>query len=155
MILDATEGECIAGPGCCRPPAGRQPHLRAAAGERRSWPAQLSCPTGQRTASRLSSWPTASGRRTSTRRCSPAHPGVGLLRSGYMMLPGRIRWTSRSSIVFYCSCLAAAKGWPVTVRTFDFGVGPHHGRRLSGRLQSSKLGLQGHPQQLCATDPPV
>ncbi len=26
--------------------------------------------------------------------------GVGLLRSSYMMLPGR-RWTSRSSIVFY------------------------------------------------------
>ena len=46
--------------------------------------------------------------------------GVGLLRSGYMMLPGRIL-DEQEQYFFYCSCLAAANGCPVTVRTFDFG----------------------------------
>ena len=46
--------------------------------------------------------------------------GVGLLRTGYMMLPGRIL-DEQEQYFFYCSCLAAAKGCPVTVRTFDFG----------------------------------
>lgn len=47
--------------------------------------------------------------------------GVGLLRSGYMMLPGR-PVDEQEQFVFYQSCLAAAKGGVVTVRTFDFGV---------------------------------
>jgi hypothetical protein len=46
--------------------------------------------------------------------------GVGLLRSGYMMLPGRIL-DEQEQYFFYCSCLAAAQGRQVTVRTFDFG----------------------------------
>ncbi|MFR9066390.1 MAG: putative PEP-binding protein [Faecalibacterium prausnitzii] len=37
-----------------------------------------------------------------------------------MMLPGRIL-DEQEQYFFYCSCLAAANGCPVTVRTFDFG----------------------------------
>ena len=44
--------------------------------------------------------------------------GVGLLRSGYMMLPGRIL-DEQEQYFFYCSCLAAAQGRPVTICTFD------------------------------------
>ena len=67
--------------------------------------------------------------------------GVGLLRSSYMMLPGRIL-DEQEQYFFYCSCLAAAKGYPVTVRTFDFGADRTVADAYQG-LQSSKLGLRG------------
>mgnify|MGYP000529726841 CR=1 FL=1 len=67
--------------------------------------------------------------------------GVGLLRSSYMMLPGRIL-DEQEQYFFYCSCLAAAKGCPVTVRTFDFGSDRTISDAYQG-LQSSKLGLRG------------
>ena len=67
--------------------------------------------------------------------------GVGLLRSGYMMLPGRIL-DEQEQYFFYCSCLAAANGCPVTVRTFDFGSDRTISDAYQG-LQSSKLGLRG------------
>lgn len=67
--------------------------------------------------------------------------GVGLLRSSYMMLPGRIL-DEQEQYFFYCSCLAAAQGCPVTVRTFDFGADRTVADAYQG-LQSSKLGLRG------------
>ena len=67
--------------------------------------------------------------------------GVGLLRSSYMMLPGRIL-DEQEQYFFYSSCLAAAKGCPVTVRTFDFGADRTMADAYQG-LQSSKLGLRG------------
>ena len=67
--------------------------------------------------------------------------GVGLLRSGYMMLPGRIL-DEPEQYFFYCSCLAAANGCPVTVRTFDFGSDRTVADANQGP-QSSKLGLRG------------
>ena len=67
--------------------------------------------------------------------------GVGLLRSSYMMLPGRIL-DEQEQYFFYCSCLAAAKGCPVTVRTFDFGSDRTVADANQGP-QSSKLGLRG------------
>ena len=67
--------------------------------------------------------------------------GVGLLRTGYMMLPGRIL-DEQEQYFFYCSCLAAAQGKPVTVRTFDFGADRTMADAYQG-LQSSKLGLRG------------
>lgn len=67
--------------------------------------------------------------------------GVGLLRSSPMMLPGRIL-DEQEQYFFYCSCLAAAKGCPVTVRTFDFGADRTMADAYQG-LQSSKLGLRG------------
>ena len=68
-------------------------------------------------------------------------PDVGLLRSGYMMLPGRIL-DEQEQYFFYCSCLAAANGCPVTVRTFDFGSDRTVADANQGP-QSSKLGLRG------------
>ena len=67
--------------------------------------------------------------------------GVGLLRSSYMMLPGRIL-DEQEQFYFYSSCLAAAQGCPVTVRTFDFGSDRTISDAYQG-LQSSKLGLRG------------
>ena len=78
--------------------------------------------------------------------------GVGLLRSGYMMLPGR-PVDEQEQFVFYQSCIAAAKGGVVTVRTFDFGVDRAMAdiRSGAGILQA---GPAGHPQQP-APDPSV
>lgn len=67
--------------------------------------------------------------------------GVGLLRSSYMMLPGRIL-DEQEQFYFYSSCLAAAQGRPVTVRTFDFGADRTMADAYQG-VQSSKLGLRG------------
>ena len=67
--------------------------------------------------------------------------GVGLLRSGYMMLPGR-PVDEQEQYVFYNSCVAAAKGGIVTVRTFDFGADRTVADAHQGP-ESSKLGLRG------------
>ena len=67
--------------------------------------------------------------------------GVGLLRTGYMMLPGR-PVDEQEQYVFYHSCLAAAKGGVVTVRTFDFGADRTMADAHQGP-ESSKLGLRG------------
>ena len=67
--------------------------------------------------------------------------GVGLLRSSYMMLPGRIL-DEQEQFYFYSSCLAAAQGCPVTVRTFDLGADRTMADAYQG-VQSSKLGLRG------------
>ena len=67
--------------------------------------------------------------------------GVGLLRSSYMMLPGRIL-DEQEQFYFYSSCLAAAQGCPVTVRTFDFGADRTMADAHQGP-ESSKLGLRG------------
>jgi len=67
--------------------------------------------------------------------------GVGLLRSSYMMLPGRVL-DEQDQYFFYTSCLAAAQGLPVTVRTFDFGSDRTVAALYQG-TQSSNLGLRG------------
>lgn len=67
--------------------------------------------------------------------------GVGLLRSGYLMQPGRIP-DEQGQYFFYTSCLAAARGRPITVRTFDFGVDKTVESFQQG-LQTSQLGLRG------------
>ena len=67
--------------------------------------------------------------------------GVGLLRSSYMMMPGHAM-DEQEQYLFYTSCLAAAKGKMVTVRTFDFGADRTMADAYQG-VQSSKLGLRG------------
>lgn len=58
-----------------------------------------------------------------------------------MMLPGR-PVDEQEQYVFYHSCLAAAKGGVVTVRTFDFGADRTMADAHQGP-ESSKLGLRG------------
>ena len=67
--------------------------------------------------------------------------GVGLLRSSYMMMPGHAM-DEQEQYLFYTSCLAAARGRIVTVRTFDFGADRTMADAYQG-VQSSKLGLRG------------
>lgn len=56
------------------PPASRpRPASASCSGRTKRWGSCMLCPAGQRTASPLSCWPTALGRRTSTRPCSPVH----------------------------------------------------------------------------------
>mgnify|MGYP002515851429 CR=1 FL=1 len=75
--------------------------------------------------------------------------GVGLLRSGYLMLPGR-PVDEQEQFAFYQSCLAATKGGVLTVRTFDFGVDRAMADVHKG-LESSKLGLRGIRSSLRST----
>ena len=58
-----------------------------------------------------------------------------------MMLPGHAM-DEQEQYLFYTSCLAAAKGKMVTVRTFDFGADRTMADAYQG-VQSSKLGLRG------------
>ena len=67
--------------------------------------------------------------------------GVGLLRSGYLLLPGRTL-DEQEQYFFYTSCLSAAQGRPITVRTFDFGADRALADVYQGP-QSSQLGLRG------------
>ncbi|MGN0662626.1 MAG: phosphoenolpyruvate--protein phosphotransferase [Faecalibacterium sp.] len=67
--------------------------------------------------------------------------GVGLLRSGYLMLPNRSP-DEQEQYFFYTSCLSAAQGCAITVRTFDFGSDRTLADVYRGP-QSSHLGLRG------------
>ncbi len=78
--------------------------------------------------------------------------GVGLLRTGYMMLPGRIL-DEQEQYFFYCSCLAAAQGPPGDRAHLRLWLRPHHFRRLSGPAVFQAWPA-GHPQQ-SAPAPPV
>lgn len=84
--------------------------------------------------------------------------GVGLLRSEFSIMAGRIP-SEEEQYYFYLSCLQAAGGKPVTVRTFDIGAD----KSVPGLTEDSPnpaLGMRGlrmslaHPQmfeeQLCA-----
>ena len=84
--------------------------------------------------------------------------GVGLLRSEFSIMAGRIP-SEEEQYYFYLSCLQAAGGKPVTVRTFDIGAD----KSVPGLTEASPnpaLGMRGlrmslaHPQmfeeQLCA-----
>lgn len=84
--------------------------------------------------------------------------GVGLLRSEFSIMAGRIP-REEEQYYFYLSCLQAAGGKPVTVRTFDIGAD----KSVPGLTEDSPnpaLGMRGlrmslaHPQmfeeQLCA-----
>ena len=67
--------------------------------------------------------------------------GVGLLRSDYQILAGDT-FDEQEQYFYYTSCIAAAGGKPVTVRTFDFGSD----RTLSNIYrgdQSAHLGMRG------------
>ena len=84
--------------------------------------------------------------------------GVGLLRSEFSIMAGRVP-SEEEQYFFYLSCLQAAGGKPVTVRTFDIGAD----KSVPGLTEDSPnpaLGMRGlrmslaHPQmfeeQLCA-----
>ena len=84
--------------------------------------------------------------------------GVGLLRSEFMIAQNRVP-TEEEQYYFYLSCLQAAGGKPVTIRTFDIG-GDKVVPGLSEESQNPALGVRGvrlsllHPQmfiqQVCA-----
>jgi phosphoenolpyruvate-protein phosphotransferase len=67
--------------------------------------------------------------------------GVGLLRSGYMLMRGQMP-EEQQQYLFYTTCLAAARGNPVTVRTFDLNADQ---AAETGYVheQHSPLGLRG------------
>ena len=84
--------------------------------------------------------------------------GVGLLRSEFSIMAGRIP-SEEEQYYFYLSCLQAAGGKPVTVRTFDI-VADKSVPGLTEDSPNPALGMRGlrmslaHPQmfeeQLCA-----
>ncbi len=84
--------------------------------------------------------------------------GVGLLRSEFSIMAGRIP-SEEEQYYFYLSCLQAAGGKPVTVRTFDIGADKSV-PGLTEDFPNPALGMRGlrmslaHPQmfeeQLCA-----
>lgn len=84
--------------------------------------------------------------------------GVGLLRSEFSIMAGRIP-SEEEQYYFYLSCLQAAQGKPVTVRTFDI-VADKSVPGLTEDSPNPALGMRGlrmslaHPQmfeeQLCA-----
>ena len=75
--------------------------------------------------------------------------GVGLLRSEFMLMAGRLPG-EEEQYCYYVSCLAAAGGRPVTVRTFDIGAD----KEVAGISQDEDnpaLGVRG--LRLCLANP--
>ena len=140
VILNATEGECILDPDA----AARQSAITCICEMQRQneeLNAQLELPNRTRDGEEFELLANCCGPEDVGTAMESGASGVGLLRSGYMMLPGR-PVDEQEQFVFYQSCIAAAKGGVVTVRTFDFGVDRAMADIHRG-LESSKLGLRG------------
>ena len=140
VILDATKGECVLDPDAA---ARQQAETRICELQRENQEmAQLrALPNRTRDGAPCELLANCFGPEDIDTAMQSGAYGVGLLRSSYMMLPGRIL-DEQEQYFFYCSCLAAAQGCPVTVRTFDFGADRTMADAYQG-LQSSKLGLRG------------
>ena len=140
MILDATKGECILDPDAatCQQAEARICELQRENEEMRVLGRQ---PGYTRDGAAFELLANCFGPEDIDTAMQSGARGVGLLRSSYMMLPGRIL-DEQEQFYFYSSCLAAAQGCPVTVRTFDFGADRTMADAYQG-VQSSKLGLRG------------
>ena len=140
VILDATNGNCILDPDA----AARQRAITCICEMQRQneeLNAQLELPNRTRDGKEFELLANCFGPEDVGTAMESGASGVGLLRSSYMMLPGRIL-DEQEQYFFYCSCLAAAQGRQVTVRTFDFGSDRTVADANQGP-QSSKLGLRG------------
>ena len=140
VILDATKGECILDPDAV---ARQQAEARICELQRENEEMRVlgRQPGYTRDGAAFELLANCFGPEDIDTAMQSGAKGVGLLRSGYMMLPGRIL-DEQEQYFFYCSCLAAANGCPVTVRTFDFGSDRTVADANQGP-QSSKLGLRG------------
>ena len=140
VILDATKGECILDPDAA---ARQQAVTRICELQRENeeLSALRALPNRTRDGAAFELLANCFGPEDIDTAMQSGACGVGLLRSSYMMLPGRIL-DEQEQYFFYTSCLAAANGCPVTVRTFDFGVDRAMADIHRG-LESSKLGLRG------------
>ena len=140
MILDATKGECILDPDAA---ARQQAEARICELQRENEEMRVlgRQPGYTRDGAAFELLANGFGPEDIDTAMQSGARGVGLLRSSYMMLPGRIL-DEQEQFYFYSSCLAAAQGCPVTVRTFDFGADRTMADAYQG-VQSSKLGLRG------------
>ena len=140
MILDATKGECIQDPDAA---ARQQAEARICELQRENEEMRVlgRQPGYTRDGAAFELLANCFGPEDIDTAMQSGARGVGLLRSSYMMLPGRIL-DEQEQFYFYSSCLAAAQGCPVTVRTFDFGADRTMADAYQG-VQSSKLGLRG------------
>ena len=140
VILNATEGECILDPDA----AARQSAITCICEMQRQnkeLNAQLELPNRTRDGEEFELLANCFGPEDVGTAMESGASGVGLLRSSYMMMPGHAM-DEQEQYLFYTSCLAAAKGKMVTVRTFDFGADRTMADAYQG-VQSSKLGLRG------------
>ena len=120
VILNATEGECILDPDA----AARQSAITCICEMQRQnkeLNAQLELPNRTRDGEEFELLANCFGPEDVGTAMESGASGVGLLRSSYMMMPGHAM-DEQEQYLFYTSCLAAAKGKMVTVRTFDFGA---------------------------------
>ena len=140
VILDATKGECILDPDAV---ARQQAEARICVLQRENEEMRVlgRQPGYTRDGAAFELLANCFGPEDIDTAMQSGARGVGLLRSSYMMLPGRIL-DEQEQFYFYSSCLAAAQGCPVTVRTFDFGADRTMADAYQG-VQSSKLGLRG------------
>ena len=140
VILDATKGECILDPDAN---ARQQAETRICELQRENEEMRVlgRQPSYTRDGAAFELLANCFGPEDIDTAMQSGARGVGLLRSSYMMLPGRIL-DEQEQFYFYSSCLAAAQGCPVTVRTFDFGADRTMADAYQG-VQSSKLGLRG------------
>ncbi len=140
VILNATEGECILDPDA----AARQSAVTCICEMQRQneeLNAQLELPNRTRDGEEFELLANCFGPEDVGTAMESGASGVGLLRSSYMMMPGHAM-DEQEQYLFYTSCLAAARGRMVTVRTFDFGADRTMADAYQG-VQSSKLGLRG------------
>ena len=140
VILNATEGECILDPDA----AARQRAITCICEMQRQneeLNAQLELANRTRDGEEFELLANCFGPEDVGTAMESGASGVGLLRSSYMMMPGHAM-DEQEQYLFYTSCLAAARGRIVTVRTFDFGADRTMADAYQG-VQSSKLGLRG------------
>ena len=68
--------------------------------------------------------------------------GIGLVRSEILFMKSELP-TVESQYEFYCDCIKAAAGKPVTIRTFDIGSDKEAGNIITEKEPNPALGIRG------------
>ena len=68
--------------------------------------------------------------------------GIGLVRSEILFMKSSLP-TEESQLDFYCQCMAAADGHPITIRTFDIGADKPVGDVSVDKEPNPALGMRG------------
>lgn len=68
--------------------------------------------------------------------------GIGLVRSEILFMKSSLP-TFESQYEFYCECIKAANGKPITIRTFDIGADKPVGDIVSEKEPNPALGMRG------------
>ena len=141
MLLDADAGVALVDPDQATCAQARM-HMMELQEERDRLSGLRDMPNCTRDGTRFTLTANCSGPEDIQMSVESGAEGVGLLRSEFLVIDANTFPTEQEQYYFYTSCLAAADGRPVTVRTFDLGA-DKLAASMTDREINPALGMRG------------